>query len=274
MHAKYSSLLRSIMTIGVEETNERTGKETRIFPHPASLAIDLRSRRLPLPGNRRVYPGTAAAEVAWFLSGDKDLMLLRELGAARLWEAFVEPGTDKVEGAYGHRWSTHFGRDQISLALEALATDRSDRRCYVSTWDPATDGLGAKGQRSVPCPVGFGVNVIGGQLQMAVVIRSSDVFVGLPYDVMGHSLLADAMATSLGVELGFLHVTLMHAHLYGVHYEMARQSLEKTWNEKPLMPAFTVEAIRDMPSAYVLEVKRLAKEVRPHELVLKPELVV
>ena len=64
-------------------------------------------------------------------------------------------------------------------------------------------------------------------------IRSSDVFVGLPYDVMGHAMLMGLMASELDMRPGWLNVSLAHPHLYDVHRNMARVSLTKVFRRRP-----------------------------------------
>jgi thymidylate synthase len=165
-----------------------------------------------------------------------------------------------VKAAYGYRWRCHFGRDQLRLAIEALRRDPTDRRVYVSAWDPSIDGLGELGQRNVPCPTSFSLSVTGGELHSSLFLRSSDVFVGLPYDVMGHALLMDAVAHELRLKPGVMHVTLAHAHLYEDHWDMAAEALR----QEPVLPAmplpgWTVSQIERAPDDYVL---RYAEEAR------------
>jgi thymidylate synthase len=270
MFKPYGDLVREIMDRGFTETNERTGSRIRMSPFPTGFHVDLRHLRLPLPGNRRVYPKTAAAELAWFLSGEKRLDWLRR--HCKIWDLFQEEdGT--VESAYGYRWRRHFGRDQIGLAVQALRTNSTDRRVFVSAWDPAADGLGAP-SRNVPCPVGFTLSVVEGHLNSLLVIRSSDVFVGLPYDVMGHALLMDAVARSVGLDgLAFMFVTLGHPHIYEKHWDMAREGLKKTWAEKPSLPGWSVEEIVRDPDGYVERVRELQETVRWPEFSPRPEVI-
>lgn len=270
----YPQILKHALDSEFVEVNQRTGHEIKMLPYPVAFPVDLRSRRLPLPGNRRVYPGTAAAEVAWFMSGEQDVTWLR--AHCPIWDKFVEDDGTTIEAAYGYRWKEHFERDQIQLAIKALKANPTDRRIFISAWDPSYDGLGAPDQKNVPCPIGFTLSLVDGHLNSAMLIRSSDIFVGLPYDVMGHAFLMDAIAESLGSVcqgLGWMHVTLAHPHVYDSHYAMAQESLKKTWVEKPKMPGWTVEQIEKDPDAYVALVKELAGDVRPHSFSVRPEVI-
>lgn len=237
----------------VEERNERTGHNIRSMRFGATLYVDLTHGLLPLVDLRKTYPRSAAAETAWYLQGAQDSTFI-DAYAKRFWDKFKEEdGT--VWASYGYRWRKHFGRDQLADAIQALREDRSNRRVWVSAWDPAQDGLTAKGQKNVPCPVGFSFSIVDGQLNSTLVLRSSDVFVGLPYDVMGHAMLMAIVRASLDEldpAFGVMTVTLAHPHLYDSHYEMARQALEThpTLPEIALVDA-TLDDVAKDPHGFV-----------------------
>lgn len=273
----YRYLLRQLLESPHKETNRRTGVEVRITD-PTSFVVSLWDGRLPLQGLRRTYPRVAAAEVAWYIVGDRDVTWLQKYAA--IWDKFVEADGKTIACGYGWRWRRAFGRDQLLLACGTLARDPTDRRVYVSTWDPATDGLGAKGQRNVPCPVGFTLSVVGGRLNSTLLIRSSDVFVGLPYDVMGHAMLMASVAKGIGelggptLGLGMMQVSLAHPHLYAKHYDMAEIAI-KLPALVPQVPLVwqDIEVVGRKPDAFVAEYALRAKATQWPEYTPKPEVV-
>lgn len=181
---------------------------------------------------------------------------------------------DGVKAAYGYRWRNHFGRDQLRLAVDALRKDPTDRRVYVSAWDPAEDGLGAVGQRNVPCPTSFTFSVQEGELHSSLFLRSSDVFVGLPYDVMGHALLMDAAAHELRLRPGVMHVTLAHAHLYECHWEMAEEMMSHEPVVPPMqLPGWTLSQVEKAPDEYVMRYAAEAKQFEWPHYSPRPEVV-
>lgn len=260
--------------------NERTGTFISVLPEVFdAFTLDLSDGLLPLPGNRRVFPGTAAAEIAWFLSGDRSVGWLRK--HTKIWDKFTEDNGETVDAAYGYRWRSHFGRDQIALAMEALRKNPSDRRVVVSAWDPAEDGLGAP-SKQVPCPVLFTLSTherrdgpsVKHSLNMAVFKRSTDVFVGLPYDVMGHALLLQALAFELGMDIGLMHFTLAHPHMYDTHEDMAKESLRQSVSvQQPRMPSWRTSDIEEGPDKYVEAARALLSDDAKHPYNPRPELV-
>jgi len=268
----YMCLVREVMD-GPEEKNERTGVKINMLAKPFAFDIDLHQGVLPVPNNRRYYPHVAAAEVAWQFMGIKDPTWI--LGKApKLWSKFVEDG--ELKTAYGWRWREAFGRDQIAMAVSELRDNPTNRQLYISAWNPAEDGLGEPNlPKNIPCPVGFSLTVVEGCLNLAVFIRSSDVFVGLPYDTMGYALTLDAIAASAGLKLGTLHVTLAHPHIYEPHWDFtgSGEGSRCGISQEPNMPGWTIEMIEEAPDAYVETVKRLASRTTRVEWDPTPEVI-
>ena len=284
---RYARLLRAVLETGVREKNHRTGSLIAALPEGASFAIDLSDGILPTCGLRKTRPHIAAAELAWCLLGHNHVDWLRK--HTKVWDDFADvrdcascegsglaerahniiapqcPNCDGsgrtfwLEQAYGWRWRAKFGVDQLHLGIERLRADASDRRVWISSWDPGED-IVAKGQKTVPCPVGFTLSVMDGKLNSTLMIRSSDLYMGLPYDVARHALLMSAVAVSLNKQPGHMRVTLAHPHIYEQHFENCYQMLERD----PVIPQMNmfatwgVDAITKQPDAYVASVKQYA----------------
>ncbi len=270
----YDDLINDILDSPFEEVNERTGVKIKMIPGGSSFKIDLTNQRVAVTGTRKLYPHISAAECAWYLSGEKsaDIMMRHNV---KIWEKFMEPdGT--VQGAYGYRFVHAFGRDQIMLAAAALRKNPTDRRIWVQAWDPREDGLGAEGQRNVPCPVGFTFSIADGILHSALFIRSSDVALGLPYDVMTHSMLMAAMAASIGcMGVGTMHVTLAHPHIYEPQFEMVEAcTQQQVFPEGPQLLSWSLNGIRANPDGYVFAYRKMAQAVAWPAYNPKSEVVV
>lgn len=304
----YRRLLSEIRNHGVTERNARTNTEIRMLRGGYSFKLDLSDGRLPVPGNRRYYPHVAAAEVAWQFMGTKDpTFIVRK--APKIWSKFVEKETyttnngdgegpveaerDVLKTAYGYRWREHFGRDQLLLAVEELRNNPTNRQLFISAWDPSSDGLGGSQPKNIPCPVGFTVSRYEQELHMSVFIRSSDVFVGLPYDVMGYALTMDAIAASVGLTPSTLMFSLAHPHVYKPHWNAVRACIADDWTEaewrlrkeyeaadvswpsncEPNLPGWTIEQIVGAPSQYIENVKLLANRVNNNSWNPCPEVI-
>ena len=275
--AVYGELLSDLLGSPFSEVNARTRERILVIPGGTSFKLDLSDQYLPTCGLRLTRPKTAAIETAWYLQGRRDMEFLRRHNC-KIWDPFVEKAHDVeyVDASYGYRWRKHFDRDQIGLAIQALKNNPTDRRVLVSAWDPREDGLGTRGQLNVPCPAAFTFSVLDDVLHSSLFIRSSDVFVGLPYDIMGHAMLMAAVGASIGcAAIGTMHVTLAHAHLYEPHFEMARTCCMQTPTvpDVPLL-ATTVEMIEREPDMFVGHYADLAKRATEWPTFNpKPELI-
>lgn len=286
---QYALLLKQCLDPreSVEELNQRTGSRIRAIPAGASFVVDLWDNVLPTCGLRRTRPHIAAAEAAWCFIGHAHVDWLRKW--TRVWDDFADvtmcakcdgggwypppidaacsqsgaqitcdscDGSGKtywLEQAYGNRWRVSLGIDQLAIAIKRLQDDPTDRRVWISSWDPSVDILPLR-QKTVPCPVGFTLSTLNGRLNSTLMIRSSDLYMGLPYDVMRHALVMAAAARSIGgVSLGRMRVTLAHPHLYERHYGLTETMI----GLEPVvpfvtMPTWSVEDIVRDPDHYVV----------------------
>lgn len=286
----YRDLLSEIMDNGVNEKNARTNVQIKMLQGGHSFKLDLTDGKLPIAGNRRYFPQVAAAETAWQFMGTKDPEFI--VGKApKLWSKFVEDG--ELKTAYGYRWRKEFGRDQLALACKELKDNPTNRQLFVSAWDPRHDGLGGAQPKNIPCPVGFTVSRYNHDLHMSVFIRSSDVFVGLPYDVMAYALTADAIAATVGLRPASLHVTLAHPHLYKPHWNATRACLTGDWDSSewreqkefadvattwpagvsPNLPGWSIGMIEGHPDAYIDVVKQLTRRTSQNPWNPLPEVI-
>ena len=78
----------------------------------------------------------------------------------------------------------------------------------------------------------------GDELHSHVVMRSSDAWLGLPYDVFVFSMLQHYIAAYLGptVAPGKLTYTLMNGHIYEPHWQIARTLVDDFYEEYKEVP--------------------------------------
>ncbi len=227
---QYAAMLKDILENGIDWKNERTGHVCKSLPG-MTMKFDL-NEGFPLLTLRKIPLKVFIAEQVWFLMGRKNLEWLQQF--TKIWDDFAEEN-NCVESAYGFRWRAHFGRDQIDGLVKLLQDDPTSRHGVILMWDPADDGLasGTK-KKNVPCPYTFTVQVIGGKLCLHLVIRSNDMMLGNPHDTAGFALLAEFLAEKLGVEKGFLTVSISNAHIYDIHFEQAQEIVDRAVSHAPV----------------------------------------
>lgn len=221
----YLDLVEEIMETGDEYFNERSGYKIKAIPG-AFFKLDLEKDGFPLLTLRKIPLKIFVAEQLWFIQGENDPSnFLQDF--TRIWDDFIdEDGT--LLAAYGYRWRKHFGRDQLGELIEHLKEMPGSRQGVVVTWDPADDSLvSGTPKGNVPCPYTFTANIIGDRLHLHNIVRSQDVFLGMPHDVAGFALLQLILAAKLGVKPGTYSHSISNAHFYSDQYEAARELLKR-----------------------------------------------
>lgn len=115
-------------------------------------------------------------------------------------------------GAYGPR-IRRLWDDRIAM----LRRDPHTRQAVIPVYTPP-----AAPTKDVPCTLTFQLLARGGRLHALVAMRSSDVWLGLPYDIFNFSMLLNIAAMELNLEVGYLKMFLGSSHLYERDVERAR----------------------------------------------------
>lgn len=212
---------------GSWERSSPRGMPIREFRHCWYRLEDVSRCAAWLPGRKLNY-AFMVAEFLWIFCGRDDLEMIGTY--CKEIHKFSDDGKTFF-GAYGPRW-----RGQIEDVVENLRRDPDSRQGVVSIWRPealstrffeenaASDHL-TRYTKDVPCTLSMQYLLRNGKLEAGVVMRSSDAWLGLPYDIFNFSMLMRAVASELKVEAGSLTMYLGSSHLYERNLEQARKVL-------------------------------------------------
>ena len=156
----------------------------------------------------------ALAEVVWIMSGRRDLKFLQFWN--RGLSKYVGPGPE-IHGAYGHRVRTHLGIDQLKRAYEILAHNSESRQVVLQYWDSHIDSAREDGTPSapdIPCNIASMLKVRAGKLEWTQIVRSHDLFLGVPYNFVQFTLMQEVLAGWLGIECGSFSQYSDSLHVY------------------------------------------------------------
>lgn len=224
----YIDLVQDILRHG-DRRDDRTGVGTlSIFD--AKLSFDLRYR-FPLVTLKETRWKIAFLEMLFFISGQTNAKWLNEHGS-KLWDAWADE--DGYLGPiYGYQWrgwgtytmTDHliYERiDQVRMLIEGLKTNPTGRRHIVSAWN-----VGDLREMALPpCHWAHQTYVTNdGHLDLKVFIRSSDVALGLPFNVAQYALLTHLYARAAGLTARRLIVDIGDAHLYLDHVDAMREAV-------------------------------------------------
>ena len=267
----YANAIDHVLATGQFQDNKRTGQQI-LAVHGYSFSWNAKYH--PVLHVRQSFPKTAAAELAWFLSGNTDTTWLRQY--TKIWDEFTEEdGT--IPTAYGARWRHSFGVDQITNIIDKLKADPTSRQQILLSWDPRVDNVVPA--KNIPCPFVYVFNIIGNKLNCHLTLRSNDVWLGLPYDLYTATLLVNAFANSLGVQAGQIFYSIAHMHLYKNQLELAKELCYK--RQRDLVPLsvevnskFTIEDIISNRDAYIEDILNDTKNYRSSGWNPKVQIVV
>lgn len=184
------------------------GKPTLEVRHP-SLQVSMANPAVRVE-ERGLNYSFMAAEALWMIRGDDTVSGIAPYNPNI--EKFSDDG-ETFFGAYGPKIV-----DQADYVVDTLLEDRSSRQAVLTIWreNPPES-------RDIPCTVSMDFQVRNGRLENHVYMRSSDIWLGLPYDMFNFTMVAAWIACQYNerrptdqpsITLGDLYWTAGSSHLY------------------------------------------------------------
>lgn len=244
----YLKLVAEIVREG-EPRQDRTGVGTKALFF-RQLSFDM-NNGFPATTVKELKFNSVAAELAGFLQAKKSAADFRELGT-KIWDANANAkswqsspwckGEDDMGRVYGvqwREWRSSVGEvevDQLRTVLDQIKMDPYSRRHCVTAWNPGELDI----MCLPPCHLYFQYFVRSNYyLDVFVVMRSVDMFLGMPFDIASYALLLHLSALDVGLKPGKLHFTLGDAHVYDNHREAVSLMLSR--KPKPNLPKLIIE---------------------------------
>ena len=113
--------------------------------------------------------------------------------------------------------------DQLANIIKTLRTNPTDRRMVLTAFN-----VGELDQMALPpCHMFAQFYVSQGKLSCQVYIRSNDLALGLPYNIVSYAALVEMMAVVTGLKAGELIITIGDAHIYLNHIEQVKEQLSR-----------------------------------------------
>lgn len=204
--------LASAFAQGVAEQSSRAGA-TKELLHVA-LSIQDPRQRFVISRTPPINIAFALAEVLWILGGRNDSAFINYFN--RGYSRFCGDGP-VYHGAYGDRLRRHLGIDQLERAYDALRANPDTRQVVLQIWDSSIDLPGPTGEpvsKDIPCNIVAMLKIRSGALEWTQIMRSNDLFRGLPYNIIQFTALQEVLAGWLGVRVGSYHQVSDSLHIY------------------------------------------------------------
>ena len=223
-----------------EPVMDRTGVGTWKLFH-RTLRFDLKDG-FPLLTTKFVSLKSVIGELLWFIEGNTNANYLEDKYGCTIWREWADEDGELYE-VYGYQWRSFgskseedgdwifgvTGFDQVSWLLNEIKTNPTSRRLYVTAANP----LSRNNQALDCCHNYFQVVISENKLNLYFQMRSTDVFLGLPYNLASYGALLCMLAIETGYEVGELVYSGVDVHLYKNHLEQAKLQLSRSAYELP-----------------------------------------
>ena len=233
---QYHELLRDILANGVVK-GDRTGTgTTSVFGR--QIRHDL-AQGFPLLTTKKLHFKSIANELIWFLSGNTNIRWLNEHGVSIWNEWATEDG--ELGPVYGKQWTAWPTKDgasinQIDYVVDTLRTNPNSRRILFHAWNPeylpdesqSPQENARQGRMALPpCHLLYQFYVANGRLSSQLYIRSSDSFLGLPYNIASLALLTHMLAQQCDLVPHEIVVSIGDLHAYSNHMAQIQTQLAR-----------------------------------------------
>ena len=254
---QYLDLLKDILENG-NEREDRTGVGTiSVFGRQIRFKM---SDGFPAVTTKSLAWRAVVSELLWFLEGSTSEHRLAELkNDGKPYSELTEKERKTIwtlnaenQGAalgykdgelgpiYGKQWRNWLTRDnngnkysvdQITTVINQIKNNPTSRRLMVNAWNVGELGIMAL----PPCHYGFQFYVDGDKLSLMFNMRSTDEFLGAPFNIASYALLLHIIAKIAGKIPYELIGNFGDAHIYKNHLEQVKEQIKRTPHKLPTL---------------------------------------
>lgn len=194
----YQSMLSTIIAHGeVVKPRDLPTRELR----PLVVRLENSLSNIITLKTRKLNYSFMVAEWLWMAWGRQDVEMIGHYNAQL--PKFSDDGKTFF-GAYGIRIA-----EQLQYVISTLKNDPDSRQAMMSLWRPNPPKT-----KDVPCTSLMQFMIRNAKLEAIVTMRSSDVWLGIPYDVFNFTRIQAGIAAELGIAPGSITLQLGSSHIY------------------------------------------------------------
>jgi thymidylate synthase len=225
MHPEYQylKLMADILKNGKSKPTRGIHGIKSIFGY--QIRFDLR-HGFPLLTTKKMPFQILMHELLWFVSGSSNIKYLQD-HKIHYWDAFADKNLNlgPVYGVQWRHWPAPNSKkiDQLAWAIDQLKHNPDSKAIIVNAWNVAD----LEEMRLPPCHTMFQFDATKGKLRLELYQRSSDVFLGLPFNIAQYALLLEMVAKLTGLEARELIISIGNAHLYDNHLDQAKEQIKR-----------------------------------------------
>ena len=225
----YLDFLNLVKKTGIKKTT-RNGITYSHFAH--LLKFDI-SDKFPLLTTKKMFFKGIVEELLWFLRGSVNSKELESKGV-NIWKGnssrefldangFHNYDEGYLGPIYGYQWRSFNGKvDQLKYLLEEIQLENS-RRILINAWNPCQ----LHEQALPPCHILYNFFKNNDEISCMMYMRSSDLFLGLPFNIASTALLTYIIAKVSGFKVKEIAISICDCHIYDEHIEPLNIQLER-----------------------------------------------
>lgn len=239
---QFIELLKDVMENGVVK-GDRTGTGVRsVFGRQIRHNL---ADGFPMLTTKKLHLKSIIHELLWFLDGDTNTKYLNENGVT-IWDEWATEDGD-LGPIYGNQWTAWPTRDgktinQIDAVISAIKNNPDSRRILFHGWNVEyLPDEGVSPQNNVkngkmalpPCHMVYQFYVANGKLSSQLYLRSSDIFLGLAYNIVSLATITHMIAQQCDLEPHEIVISFGDLHAYSNHFNQIQEQLSREPRKLP-----------------------------------------
>lgn len=220
---KYCKILSKCLSKGIK-VQGRNGLTLQLTGQQIQANL---SNGFPVVTGKKVFFKSALIETEWMLKGLTNTKWLNERGV-KIWDQWSDENGD-LGPVYGHQLLNFNGINQLQRIIQEAKINPASRRLLCSMWNPADIDK----MKLPPCHYSFQFVVSGKRADIIVSMRSLDLFVGLPYDMIMYASILESFSQELNLKSGSVIINAGSAHIYEEHIEAVKLYISSQKHKLP-----------------------------------------
>ena len=152
-------------------------------------------------------------ELLWYFMGDNSLKFISQFSS--FWNHLTDDGIT-CNSAYGYLMQKKYGFNQLEKVIDILKKDPNSRRAKINLNVP---NINVDTTHDEICTMSLHFLVRNGKLDCTAIMRSNDIWFGLPYDIVFFTELQKIIADILGIGYGIYTHFDVSLHVYDKDFE-------------------------------------------------------
>lgn len=213
-------------------------------------------KHFPLLTSKKMFIKGIIEELLWFLKGSTNAKELQDKGV-HIWDGnssreyldsvgLTHYPKNELGPIYGFQWRKYGKKysinndntviddnsiDQIEYVIQELMKTDYSRRAVLTGWNP----LQLKEMALPPCHMVYTFYRDSNGLSCLMNMRSSDLFLGLPFNIASTAVLTNIIAKVLHLQVNKIAIVITDAHIYEEHIKSVEQQLNNNIHESPVL---------------------------------------